>query len=355
MRRGSARTVTVAAGVAITLAMTALPAAATPDEGDTGASPSAVIGTGSLGERQGAFLGRAATAPDGRAATDAAAAEDIREYWTPERMRAATPARRPGPERGAGTGTTGTGAVTPTGKPMRTEPVPPSAEAIAEAARAAGASVTPAAAASAQAGKVFYIDPIDGREHFCSGATVASTKGRLVATAGHCVHNGLWMLGWIFAPGYDNGAPYGTWIAGNLAARTDWIYYARTAADVGVAIMSGPPIVSVVGGNGLAWNQPIGPPVTVVAYPGAINTQATCVGATFTGIEPGHIGMAPCRFAPGGSGGPMLLNYGALGSGRGYLNSVASHIYTNIPNDLYGPYFEDLNAGLFYYAEGLSP
>jgi hypothetical protein len=345
----------VAAGAAMALAMTALPAAATANAGNTSASPSAVTGTGSLGKQQGAFVSSAATAPDGRAATNAAAAQDIREYWTAERMRAATPPRRPGPERGTGAGTAGAGPATPAGKPMRTEPTPPSAAAIAEAARAAGAPISPAAAASATAGKVFFIDPIDGREHFCSGATVSSTKGRLVATAGHCVHNGVWMQGWIFAPGYDNGAPYGTWIAGNLAARTDWMYYARTAADVGVAIMSGPPIVSVVGGNGLAWNQPIGPPVTVVAYPGAINTQATCAGATFQGIEPGHIGMSPCRFAPGGSGGPMLLNFGALGSGRGYLNSVASHIYTNIPNDLYGPYFDDLNAGLFYYAEAISP
>ncbi|MFY1632839.1 trypsin-like serine peptidase [Solwaraspora sp. WMMB335] len=352
MRRGRARTVTVAAGVAVILAVTALPAVATPDEGYSRVSPNAIVGAGPLGERQGAFLSGAATTPDGRAGVDAVA--DIREYWTPERMRAATPPQRNRTQRDAGTDTAGAGTETPTGKPMRTAPTPPSAEAIAEAARAAGASVSPAAAASAAAGKVFFIDPIDGREHVCSGAVVSSTKGRLVATAGHCVHDGLWMQGWIFAPGYDNGAPYGFWIAENLAARTDWIYYARTSADVGVAIMSGTPIASVVGGNGLAWNQPVGPAVTVVAYPGGINTQRVCVGATYSGGS-GQIGMSPCSFAPGGSGGPMLLNFGVLGSGLGYLTSVASHIYDPLPNEVYGPYFDDLNAGLFYYAEAISP
>jgi hypothetical protein len=292
-------------------------------------------------------------------AVDGMTAEEVRRYWTPERMAAATPAQ-PSARRSAASGGN---SVDLGAKPMRTEPSSPSPAVIAEAARAAGMSRATDAEimATVTAGHAYFIDPIDGKEHFCSGATVNSVKRRLVVTAGHCVHNGLWMQGFIFAPGYNNGAPFGTWIALNLAARTDWIFNARPDADVGIAIMdnnfSGQRIVDVVGGNGLAWNQPLGQRVDVFSYPNARPTQLVCVGPTDEGVDIGTIGMAPCPIngeaARGASGGPMLLEYGLLG--RGYVASVIANTFDPRPNEVFGPFFENINAGLFYYAETISP
>lgn len=269
---------------------------------------------------------------------------EVMAYWTPERLAAATPARAPITK-----GVTSKPAPVDTdATPMRTEPRAPSPEALAKATGRAAGSIT--------AGRVYFIDPIDGKEHYCSGATVNSVKGKLVMTAGHCVHNGLWMQGFIFAPGYDNGAPYGFWPAWNLAARTDWIYYARADADLGIAIMSSR-IVDVVGGNGLAWNWPQVSRVDVFSYPNAQSTQLVCTGPSVTGIDAGTIGMSPCPGArvKGASGGSMVIGLGELGPGVGYMYSVVANYYDIVPNEIYGPYFENINAGLFYYAESISP
>jgi V8-like Glu-specific endopeptidase len=250
----------------------------------------------------------------------------------------------------------------PTGPPGTTEPRLPSRKAIVAAARAAGADLSTQAVLNLTVGKAFFIDPIDGKEHVCSGATVNSGKRRLVITAGHCVNSGfgLWMEGWIFAPGYNNGAPVGTWIAGNLAARTDWIYGGLPAADVGVAIMddnfSGSRIVDVVGGNGLSWNQGYGLFVDVFGYPTGGDTQGSCAGNILPGLEVSQVAMTPCNgWNKGSSGSPMLQTYGLIGPGLGYVNSVVSTIYTPITTEVFGPYFDDINAGLLYYAEIISP
>lgn len=320
MRRVDVRTVTLVTVAALAGAVVATPASAAPaavpresagplsagvTQVDT-TTASAMIGAALRGGAAG-YASTVARTPDGRTLGTLADAEAIRRYWTPERMRRAVPPRAP-----ARSADPGGAAIDPDATPMRTEPRLPSAEALAEAARAAGAEITPAAAASRTVGKVFFIDPIDGREHVCSGATVSSTKGRLVATAGHCVHNGVWMLGWIFAPQYNNGLHpvYGQ--------RVDTLGYPAAAPY-----------------NGL--------------------TQQSCSGPTYQGVDLGQIGTGPCSFTAGASGSPMLLAYGGLGAGLGYVNSVDANIYTPRPNEIFGPYFDDVNAGLFYYAEAISP
>ena len=50
-----------------------------------------------------------------------------------------------------------------------------------------------------------------------------------------------------------------------------------------------------------------------------------------------------------------LIYYGSLGPGAGYVNSVIADYFTPLPDEIFGPYFEDVNAGLFYYAESVSP
>jgi V8-like Glu-specific endopeptidase len=287
-----------------------------------------------------------------------AGVKDLRRFWTAERMRAATPARAPVGKSTAATTAATTALAKPTGPPRTTEPRLPSRKAITAAARAAGADVSAQAVLNITVGKAFFYDPIDGKEHRCSGATVNSGKRRLVITAGHCVSNGfgLWMQGFVFAPAYDNGAPFGYWVAAGLAARTDWVYGGLPAGDVGVAIMDGTPIVDVVGGNGLSWNQQYGAFTDVFGYPTGGETQGTCAGNLLPGLEANQVGMFPCdHWSNGSSGSPMLQSYGLIGPGLGYVNSVVSTVYTPITDHVYGPYFDDVNAGLLYYAETISP
>jgi V8-like Glu-specific endopeptidase len=293
-----------------------------------------------------AYVSAPAAAPAG--------VKDLRRFWTADRMRAATPVRAPAGESAPATKS----LAKPTGPPKTTEPRLPSPKAIAAAARAVGADVSAQSVLNITVGKAFFYDPIDGQEHKCSGATVNSAKRRLVITAGHCVSSGfgLWMQGFVFAPAYDNGAPFGYWVAGNLAARTDWVFGGLPAGDVGVAIMDGTPIVDVVGGNGLSWNQQYGAFTDVFGYPTGGETQGTCAGNILPGLEANQVGMFPCdHWSNGSSGSPMLQSYGLIGPGLGYVNSVVSTVYTPITDHVYGPYFDDINAGLLYYAETISP
>jgi len=328
------RAAAVAASVALVATLTATGAAAKPAE----------------------YVSRPVAAPSGAAATTAAAEAEIRGYWTPERMRAATPARARAKAKA------GDGEPRPaSGKapiPWRNEPVAPKPEEILKAARAAGHPISVQAAYTPTVGKAFFIDPIDGREHYCSGAVVYSPKGRLVVTAGHCVANPLWMQGWIFAPGYDNGAPFGIWIALGLAARSDWIQQGKSGADLGVAIMdvnTAGQRVTAVGGNGISLNPPLGSPVDIFGYPGAINVQAACRGTTFGGLFAEQIGVAPCGFDEGGSGSPMLYAFNRDADRVGYLDSVAATLYPGYSDQVFGPQFNDINVGLILYAEQISP
>ena len=92
-------------------------------------------------------------------------------------------------------------------------------------------AVTPVTNFSKTNGKVFFRNQTDGKDYVCSGASVNSRSKRLVVTAGHCVHGGPgkdWHTNWIFAPGYSNGATYGTYQAATLRTLNNWINYGES-------------------------------------------------------------------------------------------------------------------------------
>ncbi|MGI5466559.1 trypsin-like serine peptidase [Streptomyces sp. CA-132043] len=84
-------------------------------------------------------------------------------------------------------------------------------------------------------GKILYIAK-DGKEHGCTGASIASDSGNTVWTAGHCIHpgDGSGADGFhtkiTFMPGFkkntDNpdgyDAPWGKWTATKKVAPTQW-------------------------------------------------------------------------------------------------------------------------------------
>jgi V8-like Glu-specific endopeptidase len=254
-------------------------------------------------------------------------------YWTPERMRSASPpnvpaARQPSPK-----------------------PVPAGRPGAVPATASVSPRVAPAAVnTSASVGKVFYFDPADGANHECSASTVTSGSRMLVVTAGHCVHGGAgrgWVQNWIFVPKFDNSSrPFGDWPAKWFSALDGWKNSSdirRDVAFVTLAQKDGRRIGDVVGANGLSWNQAFEQTVTVLAYPAdppfSGLKQMACQGTTY---RPGswpfqeYATAINCGFTAGASGGPWLRNY------NGALGEIVGIVGTTTPSGVNrSTYFDD--------------
>ena len=256
------------------------------------------------------------------AATTAAAQAKVQAYWTPARMRAATPAdagsvkgSEAAPDRGTSTKVAGTAAKKP-GQPV------------------VNASVT------STTGKVFF--SMGGYNYVCSGAATSSGNRSVVTTAGHCVKDGAgaWATNWAFVPAYNNGSrPYGTWTARTLVTTNGWANQGDINYDGGFAVMNalnGRYLTDVVGGQGIAFNQPRGLYYSAYGYPAEApfngQTLRSCAGYAQDDIYGGTQSQRiPCDMTGGSSGGPWLTS--------GYINSVNSFGYNGLRNQMFGPYF----------------
>ncbi|MEJ3750161.1 hypothetical protein WEI85_43740 [Actinomycetes bacterium KLBMP 9797] len=309
-------TATVVAG-----ALAAAPAGAAPPAGPT--LVDSVTGATGAQARAGAaqFQQGVARTATGRAVDGPAAAAEVLRYWTPERMRAAE------------TADTGVLAATPF----------PTSRTI---------------------GKVFFVDPNRGnRDSACSAAVLHTAKGKLVLTAGHCVHGGgtgrQYMTQWMFSPGHNGGDPVGRFTAVAFTTYTLWLTNGNSGYDVAVAELlplGGASVVAAVGGgNGLAINYGVGHPVTAVGYPalGGFATnkvQQACAGTTFQ-FGPLQVGISNCDFTGGASGGPWFLTYNQA-TGSGHIYSVSGNILDRVlPGEVFGAYFDDTTYAMVSYAE----
>ncbi|GII92519.1 trypsin-like serine peptidase [Sinosporangium siamense] len=77
-------------------------------------------------------------------------------------------------------------------------------------------------------GKVFFLK--DGKAYWCTGSSIQSKYGNLVATAGHCVYdvdgNKDVLDKWIFIPGYYQGkAPWGVYVGKQAFTHYDFDVY----------------------------------------------------------------------------------------------------------------------------------
>ncbi|WP_438853728.1 trypsin-like serine peptidase [Agromyces sp. M3QZ16-3] len=249
-------------------------------------------------------------------------------YWTAERMRSATPAEALLAGKSASTPAADVAAGAPVtyGKPAPTPEVTP---------MAASESPVP------NIGKVFFT--LNGRNYVCSGNSVSSANGSVVATAAHCVHGGKgkYATNWTFVPAYENGAaPYGQWVATKLAAPQQWtkggdITYDTAFATVGT--VGGRTLQATVGGTAISFNQARGLSYEAFGYPAAApfngQTLKSCAGtATADPYGQTQSQGIPCDMTGGSSGGPWFL-------GNGSQNSLNSFGYNNIPNVMFGPYY----------------
>lgn len=268
---------------------------------------------------------------NGRVVRDAATAQRLIDaYWTPERMRAATPVTPPriiddvALERRDRPGNVG--------RPQTAaRPVGPST---------AGRAVN----TSPGVGKVFFTKS-NGKSYVCSGSTLNNATRNLISTAAHCIHGGKGGTdheNWMYAPLYDAGkTPHGKWPAKYFHATQGWTKHSYNWWDfafVNVWPVNGVRLVEKTGGNGISFNQSKSIGVTVLAYP----SQAPYDGQKQIYCKADlHWAAAAqvkvfCGMTPGASGGPMLQNYDNTVR-FGFTNSVVAYVWKTRN---YGPYFD---------------
>ena len=284
-------------------------------------------------------------------------------YWTPERMRTARPESEipavknqktaPAATRGPAGPAGQVGAAAPKAEPKG-------------AAVAGGQDVAPAAyypgypvghPVARTYGKVFFTSL--GLDYVCS-ATVVNTEGKSeVWTAGHCVSDGgAWNTNWTFVPNYASGsAPYGYWYGYQLWTTTAWFNNnSDFANDVGSAVLyrnNGWRITDYLGGQGIAWNYPIGQYVYAFGYPQAAPFTGCCLtaenGATYNGGG-GTIFMV--NYMTGGSsGGAWLMSFDG---NWGYINGHNDFKYNATPQYMYSPYYGNQVLNLYNTVRNIS-
>src|SRR5690606_21002260 len=226
-----------------------------------------------------------------------------RAYWTPDRMREATP--------------------------LDLHLTPDAAKSIEPAPRGKTATVVPGAAPASfpqaggpwtgggavvqTSGRVFFT--FQGRTASCSGNAVTSQNASTVITAGHCVkYQGSWHTNWVFVPGYDNGdAPYGQWTATRTLTTPQWEASEDINHDVGAAVvapLNGRTLTSVVGAQGIQFNGGYNKPMYAFGFPAASPYDGSklihCSGNSSKDFLFSQDHSLGCNMTGGSSGGPWF-------------------------------------------------
>jgi V8-like Glu-specific endopeptidase len=270
-----------------------------------------------------------------------------RAYWTPDRMREATP--------------------------LDLHLTPDAAKSIEPAPRGKTATVVPGAAPASfpqaggpwtgggavvqTSGRVFFT--FQGRTASCSGNAVTSQNASTVITAGHCVkYQGSWHTNWVFVPGYDNGdAPYGQWTATRTLTTPQWEASEDINHDVGAAVvapLNGRTLTSVVGAQGIQFNGGYSKPMYAFGFPAASPYDGSklihCSGNSSKDFLFSQDHSLGCNMTGGSSGGPWFTGFDEA-TGTGLQVSVNSFGYTFLPNRMFGPYFGDVARALYDRAQ----
>ncbi|MBD3141322.1 trypsin-like serine peptidase [Microbispora bryophytorum] len=305
------------------------------------------------------------------AADTATEQRTVKKFWTVARMETAKPLDAPGAgdRHFAAAGSTGGSARSAPAEVPAEAPAGVSAEVPADASAARPPTVAPSLTAAARVssrtsgsswtaggtvakttGRVFFTVTAGsdaGRNASCSGTAVTSANKSVVITAGHCVKlNGAFHANWVFVPGYDQGdRPHGTWPAITLLTTAQWNSGENMNYDVAAAVVApqgGKSLTDVVGGQGVAFNQPRGRQTYAFGYPAGGPYDGSklvyCSGRTFDDYLSSQDQGLSCGMTGGASGGPWFLNFSER-TGGGLLNSVNSFKYNFASYWMFGPYF----------------
>ncbi|MER6173048.1 hypothetical protein [Streptosporangium sp. NPDC001681] len=227
----------------------------------------------------------------------------------------------------------------------------------------------------ATSGKVFFIGS-DLQPHWCTGTSVQSKYRNLVATAGHCLLDVEAPAGalakWVFVPGYSEGTtPFGLYVGKQGLVHYDFDDirdYDRDLAFVTVyngVVLSSPDVLTDtgrladnVGGQGVAFNQPLAPTVDVFGYPAGPEPDGSrpytgeslerSTGSTFamkvTGLPADRPIGVDSPFTGEGSLGSSWLTQYTDDTRTGYLNGITISVSDTDGDNRYdtgvSPYFD---------------
>ncbi|MFV2028176.1 hypothetical protein O7543_17205 [Solwaraspora sp. WMMA2080] len=182
--------------------------------------------------------------------------QQLRTFWTPERLRqaAANPAPTPEPQAKSKGGKKGTSAGAETSLTAWATPEPPvhfkntrpPIEALATVSvsqRVSNVSSWPTSAV----GRLFYSNQAETQWFTCSGTSISTNNQNSVWTAAHCLHAGSggsagWYRNFIFIPAYSfSSNPYGWFTGVSVLAHNDWTNGGdTTSSDMGILTVSPP-------------------------------------------------------------------------------------------------------------------
>jgi hypothetical protein len=263
-------------------------------------------------------------------AGDASAAE-VREFWTPERMRDAVPLASPALEAGAGAAG--------------------SAEEPAAGAATAVEQPSTTTYPNSAVGRLFVVVPGVGPA-VCTASVVNTDTDSFVFTASHCLFEaGDFFTNVNFVPGYrDGNRPFGEFPAVETAVP----FFVRTGRQIpydhGSVIVArtaaGHPVEEVVGAFGISLFDSPQQSWRAYGYPADVPFDGerlfTCDSRTALldpSFNPATIGI-DCNMTAGASGGPWVIQ-GKL------VASDTSYKLENEPGLLFAPQLREGAAELF--------
>jgi V8-like Glu-specific endopeptidase len=304
----------------------------------------------------------------------------VSNYWTSRRMLAAEPldalaprrTRSNGPTRGNPWSTRGASTTTGQRTPWVTQGAATQGKAWAvkgtmstvarrqaQVPNSPGLRWTDEGAIVRTSGRVFFTTA-DGQNSSCSGTAVTSANESVVMTAGHCVKlNGTAHRNWVFVPAFDNGRrPFGTWVASRMLTTQQWNAREDINFDIAAAVVAplqGQTLSDVVGGQGVAFNQPRQRQMYSFGYPAAAPFDGSeliyCSGRSFNDtVMTNDLGLR-CNMTGGSSGGGWFQGFDES-TGLGWLNSVNSFKYDFAQNFMFGPFFGNEAMAVYQAAQG---
>ena len=207
-------------------------------------------------------------------------------------------------------------------------------------------------------GKVFFVDGSD--TYSCTASVVTHHTKDLILTAGHCVYSTdskAFVTSFIFIPQYDEGSrPFGIWVARHLYAMSNWVSYKDFNSDVAIVLLNtsnSQHIQDVVGGQGISFNNGHSGAVSSFGYPRNYDsgeTMTSCAATKYSASISGYAGDAlSCTMNQGASGGPWFESFSSSAL-TGTQTSVNSFIMDSTPNVVYGPYFGSAVQSLYQNA-----
>lgn len=294
----------------------------------------------------------------------------LRQYWTPERLRDATPV--PLPRKETVTSDDGKRSSKTSSRLFTIKPTYPDADKPVEGYTSTTVSLNTQGLrwngektlAARINGKLWFSDK-DGNRYVCSASTVASAGKSLIATASHCVRNKKgYFTNFLFIPAFSqkNGtaAPYGEWTANEIFSANNEGH--SSGNDVSFISLksdkNGMKIEDLTGASGLFFN--ISPNLAEklsfrFGYPGNHDGGQELTYCYTKGKYEKDFLRHYCNMTGGSSGGPVVTDFPQNGYSYGHTFGVTSVSYGGTPALTGLALFGDVEQRTYQRAGRLSP